>query len=147
MNYLTYEDLYKIHLQVVEVSGGGTTGILNPEGIKSILEQIKNNDYYPEIENKIAYLFFSLNKNHCFEDGNKRIAVAACVQFLNLNGYLFVLERFIREMENISIHVAASKIKRDLLEEIITSIVYEDDFSEDLKIKIIESLYQTSARE
>ena len=44
------------------------------------------------------------------------------------------------EMENISIHVAAGLIDRDLLTEIIQSIIYEDDFSEKLKLKIIEAI-------
>ena len=44
------------------------------------------------------------------------------------------------EMENISIHVAAGRIERNLLTEIIQSIIYEDDFSEALKLKIIEAI-------
>ena len=100
------------------------------------------------IPQKNGFLFFTifvysttyLNKYHCFQDGNKRIALSACIQFLNLNGYLFILNRFIREMENISIHVASGKIDRDLLKEIITSIIYEDEYSEELKIKIITSI-------
>ena len=99
-----------IYNNVVEVSGGGASGVLDEGRIMGILEQVKNDDYYPEIEDKVAYLFFSLNKYHCFQDGNKRIALAASIQFLNLNGYLFILNRFIREMENISIHVASGKV-------------------------------------
>ena len=124
----------------VEVSGGGASGVLDEGRIMGILEQVKNDDYYPEIEDKVAYLFFSLNKYHCFQDGNKRIALAASIQFLNLNGYLFILNRFIREMENISIHVASGKVDNFLLKDIIQSIIYEDDFSEELKLQLIDAI-------
>lgn len=139
MRYINYNDLYDIYLQVVTVSGGGIQAVMHPSKVEGILTQIQNDDYYPEIEDKITYLFFSLNKYHCFADGNKRIALAACIQFLNLNGYLYILGRFIREMENITIHVAASRISQELLKEIVTSLIYEDEYSEELKLKIIMS--------
>ena len=114
MIYIDYRGLCDIYNNVVEVSGGGASGVLDEGRIMGILEQVKNDDYYPEIEDKVAYLFFSLNKYHCFQDGNKRIALAASIQFLNLNGYLFILNRFIREMENISIHVASGKVDNSI---------------------------------
>ena len=40
-------------------------------------------------------------------------------------------------MENIAVDVADNRIDKDLLFEIITSIIYDDDYSEDLKLKII----------
>jgi len=43
-------------------------------------------------------------------------------------------------MENIAVYVADNKMDKDLLFEIITSIIYEEDYSEELKLKIIESL-------
>lgn len=140
MRYLDYDSLYDVYLKTVDVSGGGLKGVLDRGRIEGILEQTKNDIYYPDIEDKVTYLFFSFNKYHCFQDGNKRIALSACVQFLNNNGYLYMLSRFIREMENISIHVASGKIDRDLLKEIIKSLIYEDEYSEELKIKIIESI-------
>ena len=44
-----------------------------------------------------------------------------------------------REIENIAVDVADNIIDRDLLHEIITSFIYEDDFSIELKMKIIEA--------
>jgi death-on-curing protein len=140
MEYIDYSRICHIYSNVVHVSGGGANGVLDDNKLKGILEQVKNDEYYPTMEDKLAYLFFSLNKYHCFMDGNKRIALAACVDFLNLNGYLFILNRFLREMENYSIHVASGAIGRELLRDIIESIIYEDDFNEDLKLRIIEAL-------
>ncbi|EDT26671.1 type II toxin-antitoxin system death-on-curing family toxin [Clostridium perfringens] len=139
MIYLTYDMLCDVYEKVIEVSGGGAKGILDDGKVRGILEQVKNDLYYPEIEHKVSYLFFSLNKYHCFQDGNKRIALAVCIHFLNMNGYLFIMGRFIKEMENISIHVAAGTISKELLDEIVQSLIYEDDFSEGLKLKIINA--------
>lgn len=140
MVYIDYDILCGIYEKTVEVSGGGAKGVLDRSRIEGILEQVKNDLYYPKIEDKVTYLFFSLNKYHCFQDGNKRIALSACIQFLNFNGYLYMLNRFIREMENISIHVAAGKIDKDLLRDIIESLIYEEQYSEELKLRIIERI-------
>lgn len=61
MIYIDYRGLCDIYNNVVEVSGGGASGVLDEGRIMGILEQVKNDDYYPEIEDKVAYLFFSLN--------------------------------------------------------------------------------------
>ncbi|MCY4422921.1 MAG: type II toxin-antitoxin system death-on-curing family toxin [Acidimicrobiaceae bacterium] len=39
------------------------------------------------MEAKAASLLFGLARNHAFIDGNKRVAVLATLQFLNVNGY------------------------------------------------------------
>jgi len=44
-----------------------------------------------------------------------------------------------RDIENIVVDVADNIIDRELLFEIIYSFVYEDDFSYDLKLKIINA--------
>ncbi|MGB0949409.1 MAG: hypothetical protein ACPG7E_07745 [Marinirhabdus sp.] len=43
-------------------------------------------------------------------------------------------------MENIAVYIADNKISKELLKEIITSILFEDTFNEALKIKIIDAL-------
>ncbi len=40
---------------------------------------------YPTLEKQASILFYSLIKNHPFENGNKRIAVMALLTFLSLN--------------------------------------------------------------
>lgn len=39
-------------------------------------------------------------------------------------------------MENITVWLAEGKISKDLLAEIIESLIYEEDYSEELKLKI-----------
>ena len=40
-------------------------------------------------------------------------------------------------MENIAVDVADNRIDKDLLFEIINSLIYESDYSEELKLKLI----------
>ena len=59
---------------------------------------------------------------------------------LLLNGYLYCSGRFIREMENISYHVAAGNINKDLLHEIISAVIKGDENEEGLKLKILHAI-------
>lgn len=46
-------------------------------------------DLYPSVEEKAAKLLYFITKNHSFSDGNKRIAGAVFLYFLDKNGLLF----------------------------------------------------------
>ena len=138
--YPTLEQVIDVHRKTVEVSGGGALGHLDLGKLDSVLHHIQNDDYYPAFEDKLTHLFFCACKFHCFEDGNKRIAISLGAQFLLLNGYVFVASHFIREMENISYHVAAGKIDKYLLKDIITAIVNDEEDNEELKLKIFHAI-------
>lgn len=138
--YPTIEQAIAIHRKTVEVSGGGTLEHLDMGRLESVLEHIQNDDYYPTFEDKLTHLFFSACKFHCFADGNKRIAISLSAQFLLLNGYLFAMGSFFRDMENISYHVAAGKIDKDLLNEILCAAVNGDSDNEELKLKILNAI-------
>jgi death-on-curing protein len=43
-------------------------------------------DAYPTLEEKAGALLHSLARNHALVDGNKRLALAATIAFLGLNG-------------------------------------------------------------
>lgn len=138
--YLTIEQVIETHRKTVEVSGGGTLEHLELGKLESVLDHIQNDDYYPTFEDKLTHLFFSSNKFHCFADGNKRIAITLCAQLLLQNGYLYCVSRFLSEMENISYHVAAGKIDRELLHEIICAFLNEESDNESLKLKIFNAI-------
>ena len=53
---------------------------------------------------------------------------------------MFVAGRFIREMENISYHVAAGRIDKPLLREIIAAVIYDELDDESLKLKILKAI-------
>ncbi len=126
----------EVHDEIINQSGG-VLGILNINLLESVIEHVQNDLYYPDFEHKLTHLFYSINKNHSFQDGNKRASIALSAYFLEINNCSFRIERFIEEMENIAVDVADNRIDKDLLFEIITSIIYDDDYSEDLKLKII----------
>lgn len=138
--YPDIEQAIAVHKVTVKVSGGGADGVLDAGRLESVLQHIQNDDYYPTFEEKLTHLVFSANQFHCFQDGNKRISISLGAQFLLLNGYLYCSQKFIQEMENISYHVAAGRINKDLLSEIICSIINEPEFSEELKLKIYDCI-------
>ena len=76
MNYFTYEALLEVHDMVLAVSGG-MPGVKDEGLIRSPVEFISEGQYYPTFADKLTHLVYSLIKNHGFNDGNKRTALAA----------------------------------------------------------------------
>ena len=136
--YITdIQEVINIHQKTIVVSGGGADGIINIGSLNPALEHIQNDVYYPTFIDKLTHLFFAANKSHCFQDGNKRIAISLGSIFLLKNGYLDAAQRFLYKMETISYHLAAGRITKEFLRDIIDSLIYEEDFSEEIKLKLI----------
>lgn len=57
--------------------------------INAIYQTFEGQELYPTLEEKAAQLLYFLVKNHGFADGNKRIAAALFVYFLDKNDALF----------------------------------------------------------
>lgn len=140
--YITLEQAIGVHLRTIEVSGGGAHGLLDDGPLIGVLEQIQNDDWYPDLESKLTHLVYATNRNHCFRDGNKRIAIALGALFLQFNGYTFYVSLFLKFMENISQHLAAGVIDKDLLGEIIRALLNGDEEDEELKLKIYQAISQ-----
>lgn len=122
------------------VNTGGAHGVKDIALLESPLEMIQHDDYYPNIESKLTFLFYSINKNHAFIDGNKRSSIVLCTYFLQLNGYAHVVKRFVKETENIAVWVAENRINRDLLHKLLCSLIFEEDYSEALKLEMVTAL-------
>ena len=137
--YFDVAHAIEVHDWIIENSGG-LPGLSNEGNLESPLVHIKTDDYYPDIEQKLTHLVFSINKNHAFVDGNKRSSIALGAYFLELNGYDFVVKKFIIGMENMAVWVADNKISKDLLHKIICSLIYEDGYSEELKLEIFDAV-------
>ncbi len=144
MAYIYFEIQYavKTHDLILEVSGGNP-GEMDIGRLESVLHHIQNDDYYPSFEDKVTHLVFEVNKGHCFNDGNKRTSIALGAFFLEVNGLEGLVNKFIVEMENIAVSVADNLISKDLLGEIIVSIINEERYSEELQMKIIAALQQS----
>jgi len=67
-------------------------GIEKDNGLESalgaVMQTAGGKDVYPSLEEKAAHLLYFLVKNHAFVDGNKRIAAALFLWFLERNGVL-----------------------------------------------------------
>ena len=139
--YIDLKQAEAIHAKTIQYSGGGTYEHFDLGRLDSALQNIQNDDYYPSFEEKLTHLFFCTCQFHCFADGNKRLAITLCAQFLLLNGYMAVAKNFFIAMEIISYHVAAGKIDKDLLLRIMPALMdgtYEHD--EELKLEIINAI-------
>lgn len=138
MIYISKEQALATHKSTIDHSGGGDYSDINLGYLESALDLIQNDDYYPTFQDKLVHLIWSINRNHAFSDGNKRLSITLGVQFLSLNGYLYCIKRFLAEMENISYHLAAGRIEKELLAQLIQSILDgEDDFEESLKMEYL----------
>ena len=140
VNYITIQQAIDTHLLTVHVSGGGDTGIINSGQLESVLSHIQNDDYYPDFVDKLTHLIWGACKFHCFADGNKRIAISLGAQFLLINGYLVLAGKFIPYMENISYHVAAGNIDKDLLHRIVLALLEGKEEEESLKLEIYKAI-------
>lgn len=141
MQYIYFDCPYSIktHDKILEISGG-IPGTKDQGALESILEHIQNDDYYPSFEEKLTHLVFAINKGHCFNDGNKRTSIALGAFLLELNGLDIRVAKFIIEMENIAVAVADNFIGKELLGEIVISILNEEEYNEPLKLEIISQL-------
>ena len=137
--YFDLEYAIKVHDTILAVSGG-LSGEQNIGLLDSVLHFIKDDMYYPEFEDKLTHLVYSVNKNHAFSDGNKRSSIALGMAFLELNGLGYLSIRFIEEMENIAVSVADNKISKELLHKIISSLIYKLEYSESLKLEILDAI-------
>ncbi len=92
-SFPTYNEYKEIvnHLKIKTHSS--LFGIESNNGFDSAINQINRGfeevDVYPSIEEKAAVLLYLIVKNHAFVDGNKRIAAACFLLFLNKNKLLF----------------------------------------------------------
>lgn len=81
-------DVCVIHSEILAESGG-IFGVLSKGGLESTLNKPKNLYHYGDdvtLYTLAASYGYGLVKNHCFVDGNKRIALIAVYTFLSING-------------------------------------------------------------
>ena len=138
MNYFTYEALLEVHDMVLAVSGG-MPGVKDEGLIRSPVEFISEGQYYPTFADKLTHLVYSLIKNHGFNDGNKRTALAAGALLLMMNGYDSFVGYYFLMFEQVMVLVAENKITKEQLYELFVDIVENGALSESSTLLIIES--------
>lgn len=91
---ITYDEaMGQIRLWREREKLGGLFGNEKDDSFKSSLETIyqtfDGKELYPSIEEKAANLLYFIVKNHSFTDGNKRIAAAIFVWFMERHDFLY----------------------------------------------------------
>ncbi|MCZ2085114.1 MAG: virulence RhuM family protein [Flavobacteriales bacterium] len=91
--YPTREDYQELINQMVVDFDSQVFGKEKDQNFQSSIAQIEKgfgeNDFYPSLEEKATILLYLVVKNHSFVDGNKRIAAACFLKFLQTNQMLF----------------------------------------------------------
>ncbi len=90
---LTYEECRKL---IDSMRYGDESSVFGNEkddsfkgSLGNIYQSFAGQDVYPSTQEKAANLLYLVTKNHAFSDGNKRIAAAVFLYFLERNGLLF----------------------------------------------------------
>lgn len=117
--HLTVASVEAIHEEVLVAHGGGA-GIRDRALLESAVGATQATAFgepvfSDDIEIAAAYLFY-LCRNHPFIDGNKRVALAACLVFLESNGLLpddSLPSRHVDDWEALVLDVAASRLDRE----------------------------------
>jgi prophage maintenance system killer protein len=90
--YPNLEDYYNMVEVMKAEFDSDVFGKEKDENFQSSVTQISkgmgDEDFYPTIEEKAAMLLYLITKNHSFVDGNKRIAAACFLLFLEKNNLL-----------------------------------------------------------
>lgn len=92
-HYPSLDDYQELINQMLSEFDSDVFGKEKDKSFQSSIAQIGKGfgaeDFYPSIEEKAAMLLYLVVKNHSFVDGNKRIAAACFLKFLQQNKMLF----------------------------------------------------------
>ena len=133
--YINLEQAIELHNWIIN-NAGGNKQIENKDRLNNVLQEIKSDRDYPKFKHKLTQLIFAINTEPAIQD-SKCLSIALGCYFLELNGYDYVVHYFVTEMDNIVVWLGQNKISRELLIEITNSLIYEEDYSEELKLQIV----------
>jgi prophage maintenance system killer protein len=128
---LDYERANEI-VQSMKSGCEGLFGIEKDQGFKSaigtIYQTFDGKELYPSAEEKAANLLYFIVKNHAFSDGNKRIAAAIFIYFLNAHNILYCTDGSKRLADNalvaLTLLTAESKPEeRDTIVKVIVNLI------------------------
>ena len=95
--------------------------------VNNIYQTFEGKELYPTLEEKAAMLLYSITKDHCFHDGNKRIAASCFLYFMQKNNMLYINGKKRIDDDTlfaITLFIAESKSEdMDMFRQIIISIL------------------------
>ena len=113
--FLSVEAALYIHREQIEAHGGAH-GLRDQNGLESALGAAEQTfAYTARLHEAAAQYLVSLSRNHPFLDGNKRIAAACMLVFLDLNGIEPTFDS--AELFEWTMEVAVGALKREQLAE------------------------------
>jgi death-on-curing protein len=83
--YLTIDDVLEFHAVLLD-RFGGIRGVRDRGALEAAVARPQSG-YCADVIEAAAGMWESLSQNHPFLDGNKRVAIAAAMVFLRINGY------------------------------------------------------------
>ena len=118
--YLSISEVLELHNMTIK-KHGGKSGVRDMGLLESALLRCQSG-YYNTLAEQGASLLQSLCMNHCFVDGNKRVALLSTVVFFKMNGY--------------GLKVSNKKIISFIVDDIIISKIEMDQISDWLSKKL-----------
>jgi prophage maintenance system killer protein len=129
---LTYEEAITVIESMKDEFATDLFGNEKDESFKGSLGAIYQTAFgeevYPSIEEKGANLLYFIVKNHSFSDGNKRIAAAIFIYFMNRNGILYREDGSKRIADNtlvaITLMIAESRPQeKDIIVKVLVNLI------------------------
>ncbi|MDY3119220.1 MAG: Fic family protein [Peptoniphilus sp.] len=126
MKYIRYEELLRFHGILIERYGGSDgvrdEGLLH-SSLDSVFQSFDGADLYPEVLDKLIQVSYSLIRNHCFVDGNKRIGVFVLLYLLKVNAMEHHLS--VEDVITIGWQVASGAMDKEQFKDFVTRKIDE----------------------
>lgn len=114
MLFLTLEEIEAIHTDQL-ARHGGQDGYRNKELVESAVASPKQTMFgqplYEDLADMASVYLFQIVASQGFTDGNKRTGAAACIVFLQVNGYDLACSE--TELYDVTMRVANKLITRE----------------------------------
>ena len=133
---LTYEESMKLINQMKDEFSSTLFGNEKDDSFKGSLGAIYQTAFgeevYPSIEEKASNLLYFIVKNHSFSDGNKRIAAAIFVYFMEKNNLVYKLDGSKKIADNtlvaITLMIAESRPQeKDIIVKVLVNLINENN--------------------
>lgn len=114
MIYIDEDTVISFHEKLIKRYGGlrgiRDLGLLR-SSIESVFQTYDGEELYPYDIDKIIQVSYSLIKNHCFYDGNKRIAMMVLIYLLSVNNIKHILSN--EDIIEIGLGLASGSMIKD----------------------------------
>lgn len=122
IEYLTIEEVIKIHDRVLE-KHGGLPGIRDRNSLHSAIDAPKayvfGEEMYPTVYDKASVYLYHIISNHAFNDANKRTGYTTVLTFLILNKAVQVFD--LKDLEDLAVEVAKGNETKERISKFLST--------------------------